>query len=70
LLKTLGLQLVIEKGSAGVVNQVSDYKEISELKIYKNDVYAGILKRTNEGCIFQLDSEFLQKLLHHIFLFA
>lgn len=38
---------------------LADPKDISELKIYKNNTYAGILSRSNQGCVFQLDSGFL-----------
>lgn len=40
---------------------LNNFKEISELNIYKNNEHAGILKRTAQGCTFQLTPEFLSK---------
>lgn len=40
---------------------LTDFKETSELKIYKKDEYAGILRRIDKGCSFQLDREFIAK---------
>lgn len=36
----------------------SNFKEMTELNIYKNDELAGILKRTEQGCIFHLSPAF------------
>jgi len=40
---------------------LSDVKEITELKIYKDSEFAGILKRTPQGCEFQFSSDFIAK---------
>ena len=40
---------------------LSDIKKISELKIYKNSEFAGVLKRTPQGCEFRLAENFITK---------
>lgn len=37
---------------------MNDYKAINELKIYKKNEFAGILRRTEYGCEFELNSSF------------
>jgi serine/threonine-protein kinase HipA len=36
-------------------------KEITELKIARNGIHAGILKRTDKGCKFEFSQEFVQQ---------
>ena len=40
---------------------LSSFKELHELTIYKNDELAGVLRRTEQGCTFQLSDEFITK---------
>ena len=37
---------------------MDDYKAINELEIYKKTAFAGILRRTEHGCEFELNSTF------------
>lgn len=39
---------------------MSDFKDISTLKIYKNAEYAGFLQRTPHGCELKLDPNFIE----------
>ncbi|MDI1351313.1 MAG: hypothetical protein PSV35_00855 [bacterium] len=40
---------------------LSDFKNSSELTIFKINEHAGILKRTPQGCEFKLTTEFTSK---------
>ena len=40
---------------------LNDIKNISKLKIYKNSEFAGVLKRTPQGCEFHLSEDFITK---------
>lgn len=37
---------------------MSDFKELKELNIYKKTEFAGILRRTDHGCEFEINTEF------------
>lgn len=39
---------------------MKDFKEINELKVFRDDVFAGILKRTEAGCEFRFAQSFLE----------
>ena len=39
--------------------KTADFKETNILKIYRNDTFAGILKRTENGCVFEFDKNFI-----------
>lgn len=39
----------------------SEIKEFSELNIYKNSQFAGVLKRTHQGCEFALSEDFIRQ---------
>lgn len=38
---------------------MTDYKEITTLSIYKGSEFAGFLQRTNQGCVLQFSTDFI-----------
>ena len=37
---------------------MNDYKTINELEIYKKNEFAGVIRRTDSGCVFELNAAF------------